>query len=580
MKKLLLIPAGIVLLIVVGVGIFVATFDADRYRPQLVSQLEKATGKRVKVERISLGWQGGIAVQLRGLSIYDDQEEKREPLLAVESAGAVVRLPPLLHRDVHITSILIARPQIHVSRNARGVLNLTGLTVAAGPAAASGQRADVGGRAVTFNVESFKIASGTLHWTDAMATPPADLSVQQIDVLLKHVSLTQPIDIQARAALFSDEQNVRLVGRLQLPTTTQAGALDAVRLETDLSRLGAEKAGSSLPSWQTLGLTSAPTGKLLVTVDHCVLDASGLAKLEAAIHLTDATFAPASLGSPISDLNIEAVAAAGRIDLKRLEAHLAQGTISGSGAIEHLNTQPQTTLRIEAKALKLETLLPNAGPSEPHLRGQLTASLNVTGQGAPGPALIRTLAGQGRLRVTDGAIANLNILREVFQKLSIIPGVMQKLEERLPPEYQAKFQANDTVFLPIDAPMRVAGGAIRFEQLPVGTDTFRLDGAGSIGFDGSLAMQWMLSVEPVLTEALIRSVKELQYLTNANGELEMPLIIQGQGSQITVRPDLNYVASRIITTKVQDVLGDFLEKALQKSAPQQDAAPQTSGATP
>ncbi|MBI3996745.1 MAG: AsmA family protein [Candidatus Omnitrophica bacterium] len=567
MKKLLLILAAIVLLIVVGVGIFIATFDADRYRPQLVSQLEKAIGKPVKLERISLGWRGGVAVQLRGLAIYEDQAALHEPLIAIDSASAVVRLLPLLHKDVQISSVLLDHPHIHVSRDAQGVVTLTGLEAAASPAAASGQQAKVGKSAITFNIGSLKIASGTLHWTDAMASPPTDLSVQQVDVLLKNISLTQPIDIQARAALFSDEQNVRLVGRLQLPTTTHPAALDAVRLETDLSRLGAEKAASSLPSWQTLGLKSAPTGKLLVTIDHCVLDASGLAKLEVAIHLTDAKLAPAQLGGPIEHLTVEALAKPGHIDLTRGTADVAGGSITTTGTIDHLDTTPQMALQINLKELKLESLLPTPESNEPHLRGTLSGSFQGTGRGIAWPQLSQTLSGTGRLTLKDGAIVNLNILREVFQKLSIIPGVMKKLEARLPPEYQAKFQANNTVFLPIDAPMRVEGGALRFEQLPIGTDAFRLNGTGSIGFDGSLAMQWMLSIEPVLSDALIKSVKELQYLANTSGELEMPLVIQGQAPRVAVLPDLNYVSSRLIVPAAEDLLSKFLEKSLKKNAP-------------
>ena len=53
----------------------------------------------MKLERISLGWRGGVAVQLRGLAIYEDQAAKLEPLVAIDSASAVVRLLPLLHKD-------------------------------------------------------------------------------------------------------------------------------------------------------------------------------------------------------------------------------------------------------------------------------------------------------------------------------------------------------------------------------------------------------------------------------------------------------------------------------------------------
>ena len=42
MKKFLLVALLLVLLLIIGAAIFVLTFDADRYRPIVVSKLEEA----------------------------------------------------------------------------------------------------------------------------------------------------------------------------------------------------------------------------------------------------------------------------------------------------------------------------------------------------------------------------------------------------------------------------------------------------------------------------------------------------------------------------------------------------------
>ena len=133
MKKFLLIVLLLVGFVVAGVGIFLATFNADRYRPLLVSKLEEAIHHPVRLERLSLGWRNGVALQLRGLSILEpDGGPSQEPLLAVESFDAVVRLAPLLRRDVQITSIVITRPHIHAGRDVSGRLNLPGLAATTG----------------------------------------------------------------------------------------------------------------------------------------------------------------------------------------------------------------------------------------------------------------------------------------------------------------------------------------------------------------------------------------------------------------------------------------------------------------
>ena len=108
-------------------------------------------------------------------------------------------------------------------------------------------------------------------------------------------------------------------------------------------------------------------------------------------------------------------------------------------------------------------------------------------------------------------------------------------------------------------------GSWRFDDLRVRTETFGLSGTGRIGLDGAVGIRATLVIDPALSAALIEGVKELQALTNAEGEMEIPLTIQGQAPQVAVLPDLNYLATRLIVTKARDLLGDLLERALEKN---------------
>ena len=42
------------------------------------------------------------------------------------------------------------------------------------------------------------------------------------------------------------------------------------------------------------------------------------------------------------------------------------------------------------------------------------------------------------------------------------------------------------------------------------------------------------------------------------------LVIQGHAPRVAVVPDLHYVASKVIVTKVEDLIGSLLEKAIEK----------------
>ena len=438
-----MILIAVVVLAAVGLGVFIATFDADRYRPLVVSELQRAIGRPVRLERISLGWRHGIAMQLHGFAI-DDAPAGSEPLIEMESASALVRLWPLLRKEVQVASVALQRPRVHVTRDAQGHVNLLGLATAAGPVAASHQAAAAGSSPVSFHVDSLTIENGTLHWTDAMSSPPVDLRISAVDVTLKHIAPGKPMDIDLKGTLAAAAPNLRLSGRLTPPSSTQPGALERVKLMVE-----------SLP---------------------------------------------------------------------------------------------------------LEDVLPSGRPEEPHLRGKLAMALQGSLASLDPAQITRSLSGNGNLKLAEPVVANLNILREVFARLSMFPELVQTLEARLPPEYQAKFSARDTILSPIDASVTVEDGALRFDELHLGTDTFQLVGGGRLGLDGVVSIRSTLRIEPILSAAIIKSVSELQALTTKDAELEIPLMIQGQAPSIAILPDLHYVASKVIVTKAVDLLGQFLEK--------------------
>jgi len=455
MKKFLIALGLVSVLLATGLAIFIATFDADRYRPLVVQELERAVGQPVRFQRLSLGWQGGIAIRLEGVAIDEDRQAQGEPLLQAESVGALVRLGPLLRREVRVASVLLRRPRIRVTRDAQGRINLTGLAAAASPAAASGHTATMGGSPVSFQIASLRIEDGAVHWIDATTQPPTDLRLQSLDATVSNITSGRPMNIEAKGALASSTQNVHVSGRITPPSPPHHdGSLDELSLA-------------------------------------------------------------------VADLPIDQLAPAARPEEPRLDGAL--------------------TLRIAGRVPSLE-------PS----------------------GLLRVASGNGRIAVEHPVMRNLNILRRVFEQLSMLPGVVERLEARLPPEYQAKLAARDTVLSPIDLSLQLEGGTLRFDQLEVRSDTFRLAGAGQMGVDGSILIRSRLYIEPTLSAALVKSVNELAALTNTAGEMELPLTIQGRAPQVAVLTDLGYVASKVVTRKA----ADLLEGLLERSSDQPDTPPQ------
>lgn len=449
MKKFLLTLGFVLLFVITGFAIFIATFDANRYRPLLVERLQQALKKPVTLDHISLGWHDGIALQLRGLVIKEEAHPTGEPLIQVEFASALVRLLPLLHKEIQIASLQLSQPKIHVVRDTQGKINLFGLAAAASPAAASSKPVPVGGTPVAFQIASLRIDNGTVHWDDAMTQPAMSIWIKSLTVAVNNIALGQPMDVDLKAAVAADTQNLHFNGRVTPPSTAHEGSIERVILD-----------------------------------------------------------------------------------------------------LEHV---------------PLEQLLPPVGAGEPQLRGVLTTKVQGSLPTLEPNQLLQTLSGHGDIMLDQPVLSNLNILRAVFERFSMIPGLVETLESRLPPAYQAKFAAKDTIFSPIHLSAKVESSALQFENLDVRSDVLKLTGTGRVGLEGTTLIRCTVQIEPVLSAAIVKSVRELEALANTSGELEIPVVIQGQAPRLAVTPDLNYVASKVIAKKAVNLLEGLLDRKSDRS---------------
>jgi hypothetical protein len=581
MKKLFVALAVLLGLVVIGVGIFVATFDLDRYRPMVVEQMQKALGKPVSIERLSLGWRGGAAVLMRGLTVRADAAADAPPVIQVDTVSAVARLLPLLRRKVEIVSVVILRPQVHVLRDAQGRINLTGAAVAASPAAAPSQaksqapahaeakvqteQASRRAPPVDLHIERFTVEDGSLRWTDAMTQPPTDVTIDQLEAVLTDVT-AEHFGFKARAAAFAPAPNVTVQGRCTLPSGGTLGALEQVRLETDLSQWRLDMLQRALPALanQPALTQQSLAGRLLVTMERLPFDPAQLADAAAAVQFEGGRLVVPSLAVPLEGVALQATVRANRLEITQAGATLAGGTIGATGSIAPLTGVPQLHLRVTVERLPLGQIVVAQQPEAPHLRGVLSASFDGTALGLAGPQLLSSVSGAGRVQLQDGVIENLNILRLVLDQLSLLPGLSQRIEAKLPESYQQKLSERDTRLLPLDQPVTVTNGELALPDLRAGTEMVDVNGTLTTSLvQPAFSDAVTLSIEPQLSEALVRSVDQFQGLVNANGRIEIPATVQWPRNP-PLLPDVQYVAQRLITTQVQESLGDLLRKTLER----------------
>ena len=551
MKKALIVVAIVVLLPVLALTIFIATFDADRYRPLITQKIAEATGLPVDIGRLSLGWRNGLALELGGVVLYSDTERRLPPGLKVQSASVLVRLLPLLQKDVEVGSIRVTRPQLMLEKHPDGSLWLGGLNLSK-PAAPSREDKAAAG-ALALSIDSIVVSDGEVNYVDRSAAQPLVLEVRDLDVRVDRFSLFKPFSFDVRAAVFGDRQNVRASGRLALPQPQKPGSADDISVEVDLGGVNLRRLHAAVPSTAQLRELA---GRLNVSVKHADLSPSA-GRAEAKLSLEQGRVLLQGVASPIEDIRASATLKDEHLKIENLSAAFAGGKLGVTADVHGLRTQPVTDMNAAVRDLELQQLVQSVAPNAPTLTGHLSADLSGRANGFTWPEISRTLNGQARLILKDGVLLNFNILREVVQKLSIIPGAERQLQTNFPQAYRSAMAERSTVLHPLDLQAAIRNGVLYFDPMAVQTDFLRIVGAGQVGLDRSIRLNTMLAMHRELSAALAAIVPPLQYMLNARGEIELPMQVQGTVPQVAVIPDVQYLTSKVVAANAQEVLGSI-----------------------
>lgn len=558
MKKILFLILALLVIALAGAVIFVVTFDADRFRPQIQQEIQNTLGQPVEIGRISLGWRSGPALEIKGFTIASSDPSR--PLLSVESFGAQMDFEPLLQGRIEISSIYAEKPQIRLVRSADGTFRFlenpgASQNSSAGPATA-----------LTLLVDSIHIRDGEIIFRDEMNPASGDFVVRRLDIRLQDVSLGQSFPFDAAASFLSPVQNLKLNGKIRYLSREQAVALEDVRFETNLADLDFRELGQLMPEAASSLAGAGAGGLVTAALDPITLSADRPAEPFVRVNLTDGSYRSPAMAAPLTSIEAGLSASVREVILQGFSAEYEGSKVGVSGRMRLAKPEPEGTFQAAVTELDLSRLAPPARPRDPKPEGH--GSVNLRGQffGADSARILETVSGEGQILFNDVVIRDLNVIRELMKKLSIIPGLVQRLQERLPESYQEKLERRDTHFSPVEIPFTLASGRANFPQVMILSESFAITGSAQADLArGSLAAPMFLSIDPELSSAFIRSVQELQYLTDREGRLTIPFTAQGVMPDIRVQADVSYITSRLAVAKTQEVLSGLFDKKKEAS---------------
>ena len=163
----------------------------------------------------------------------------------------------------------------------------------------------------------------------------------------------------------------------------------------------------------------------------------------------------------------------------------------------------------------------------------------------------------------------MNILRIAFDKMDMIPGLVTRLRENLPENYTEVLKQNDTNFKPMNINYTISQGRLLFKEVDVESDGFLVNGGGEISLLGDVQISLYVFIAPDLSQAFVKVVKELRFLANEQGMINIPLAISGKAPQVSVGIDRDYVLRKLIVSKGSELLeGIFKKKDTSQDQPQ------------
>ena len=565
--KIMLISFVVLLLVLsVAAVIFVKTFDINRFKPQIISKLNKALNRQVDFEKAGLGisLRRGINLKISNLVIADDPAFGKGDFLTVKNISlAVDALKYIFKKEVNVPNVLIDTPRLKLIRKKDGSLNVQTLAQPgkSGKESPKPALAQEPLALPAILIASIRGGNGTVMFSDQTFEPPLRLEISDLNFSLSEISLTKDFPFAIEAAVLSAKKNIRIKGKARIDLKTNSVTISGLKGSTDLSQLLLDKIPVSFPMTKGAILPVSLKGKADAVLERLTVGSQGLVALTGDAVLTDAELRFKEIYTPVRNIRMDIKATQTKILLDNLSATIGEGLIKGSGLISDYLAKQDFAIAAQIKDLKIQDLI-DQNKSPVKAEGIASGQIKVKGQGFSAEALQSSLSGKADISVTKAKLKDLNVLRVILDKISVIPRLAQKMEDNLPERYKQKLANKDTILSDIKLPITIENGRFLLKGIVFGADEFLFKGWGESGFDGSYSLEGSFLIPGELSAAMVAAVGELQYLLNDQKQIYIPLKILGKAGEIKFNVDAEYIAQQLLVNQARQQLFRVFDKAI------------------
>ena len=546
-KKVLLIGAAVVAVLLIAVVALPFLIDANQFRPKLEEEMTNALGRKVQVGNISLSILSG-AVSVDDVSVADDPAYSAGPFLKAKAVNVGVALVPLIFsRSLQVQSFRVEQPEVFLLRSPSGKWNFSSLGAAAkeqgsgvkgtGGSGAAGGSTDV-------SVGKLAITNGRMS-VGTVGSRAKTRVYENVSLEATNISYTSqfPFQFSAKAP---GNGTLKVDGKAGPLNQTDA-AETPLEAKVELQHLDLASTGFLDPASGIAGLVN-----LTSDVKSNGREATAKGKVKADKLQLVQKSSPAR--APVE------VTYESDYDLKRQTGAIKRGDVQIGKALAHLtgtfnNSGATTTVQMKLAAQNapvpdLEAVLPALGVTLPPGASLQSGTLNTN----------LTISGPIDRLVTDGPIDLSNAKLHGFDMGSKLGALST---------FAGLPTGSDTLIQTLSSVMRVAPDGIRADSLNlIVTGIGNLTGNGAIAPGGALDFKMLAKLNQ--SNAALGEIQRIASLGHPQGGV--PFLIKGTTSNPVFEPDLSRAMGGLVpkNATTQGAAADLIQGLLggKKKKPQ------------
>lgn len=416
MRKAAIIIGVVVLVVIVGVAIFAATFDVNQYHGRIQSELQQRLGRQVSLGTMHLRI-FPPRFQVEDVSIADDPKfNAQKPFVQAAKLDVSVKLLPLIHKDVQVDSLILQRPSVNLIKNKQGIWNFASIgnqpseatppppaqpappakkqpgTAPAEPGQPSAPQPQSGSQQ-QFSLGKLEIQDGQVSVTDLQSSPQPSI-YDHIDVTLENFAPGEPFTIDAAAHLpGSGTQEVRLQGKGG-PVVQSDPAATPFQGTLNLKQVGIAGLSKFLNSPALAGTDGTISGQTDISSQSGTMSAKGK------LNVQNVKLKGTDLGYPIdADYDVSDAVANSLLTIRSANIKLGSTPLAITGTVNSKPTPALLDVNLKANNVSLTEMAKLAAASGAALApgtnvtGNMNADIQARGS-ASKPALNGTVTAQ------------------------------------------------------------------------------------------------------------------------------------------------------------------------------------------